>query len=357
MRKEREMRKEGVNRRGFLGSGASFAAAALASGQAGAQRPGGAKGVESGRTIAEKPRRTPIVREVDVLVVGSGPAGVGAALAAASEGARVLLLERHQMLGGVWTAGMMNPLFNPEQGWMMTALVNRLKKAGAWRAGTMYGSRAPVYDVELMKYVLECMMQDAKIEFWYHAFVAGAVVEGDRVLGALVESKSGREAVLAKVAIDCSGDGDLAAYAGVPFSLGREQDGLSQPLTLMFEIDNIESFANVKSVGVGVFSMYDELQQAIRDSGLPIKLPYGPQRNNHAPYLISVPRPGAAVLQGTHVYKFNATNVRDMTKAVVERETSGPRDLYEAHEAHPRVRKHSPHRDCAGNRNSRGAAP
>lgn len=308
-----------VNRRGFLGSVGSLAAASVAAPdakEAGA-RPAGSQG--DAPFILEKPRKTPIARKVDVLVVGGGPAAVGAALAAGTEGARVLLLERHGMLGSVWTAGLLNPFFDPEKGWLVATLINRLKQAGAWDDGVLRpkGNPAPVFDVELMKYVLECMMAESGIEFWYHALVTDAVMEGDRVIGAIVESKSGREAVLGKVVVDCSGDGDLAARAGVPFQLGREKDGLQQPLTLMFEIDNIERFGNLKADDLKIHEMYLALRQAISDYKLPIKLPYGPQRAG-TPYLIKVPRPGAAAIQATHVYKINCTDVRELTKATVD---------------------------------------
>ena len=84
-------------------------------------------------TIEEAPRRTPVAAEVDVLVVGGGPTGVGAALAAAGEGAKTLVLERHGMLGGMWTAGLLNPLFESRTGWLVEQLVDRLRQGKAWQ--------------------------------------------------------------------------------------------------------------------------------------------------------------------------------------------------------------------------------
>ena len=307
-----------MNRRGFIGSAAGSTMSLLAAAQV--------KPPESGKTIAEKPRQTPVVREVDVVIAGGGPTAVGAALAAASEGMKVLVLERHGMLGSVWTAGLLNPFFDPDKGWLVAELIGRMRKAGAWNDSKPMpgGQLAPVFDVEVMKYALECMMAERGVEFWYNALVTDAVMKGDRVLGAIVESKSGREAVLGKVMIDCSGDGDLAARAGVPFTLGREKDGLAQPLTLMFEIDNIKSFGKLKAAELTIHEMYLALRQAIEDHHLPIKLPYGPQRSG-APYLIKVPRPGAAAIQATHMYKIDYTNTRDLTRATVE----GRRQVHE----------------------------
>ncbi len=238
---------------------------------------------------------------------------MGAALAAAQEGASVLVLERFGMLGGVWTGGLLNPYFDPNKGWMVGQLIDRLKQARAWKNLDKF----EVFDVEVMKYTLEQMMAQARVEYWYHAQVTDAVMDGNRVRGAFVESKSGREAVLGKVVIDCSGDGDLSARAGVKFQYGRERDGLAQPATLMFEIDNIQGLGNLKPEDVKVHEVFQALQQAIAKRDLRIKLPYGPQRSG-APFLIAVPRPGAAAIQATHVYKVDATDVRAVTRATVE---------------------------------------
>ena len=121
--------------------------------------------VSSDRTaIREAPRTTPVVADVDVVVVGGGPTGVGAALAAASGGVKTLLVERHGMLGGMWTAGLLNPMFDSQKGWLVDTLVRRLKDAGAWRSDDF----APVFDTEMMKYVLETMLKEAGVDFWYH---------------------------------------------------------------------------------------------------------------------------------------------------------------------------------------------
>lgn len=100
-----------------------------------------------------------------------------------------------------------------------------------------------------MKYLLERMMIENSVEFWYHAFVTDAILE----------SKS-----------------------------GRESDGLSQPLTLMFEIDNIDSLGGIKAADMKIHEFYRALAGAIDRNQLPIRLPYGPQRAG-APYLIRVP--------------------------------------------------------------------
>jgi hypothetical protein len=264
--------------------------------------------IGAGRTVIEEaPRRTPVAANVDVLVVGGGPTGVGAALAAADEGAKTLVLERHGMLGGMWTAGLLNPLFESRKGWLVEQLVDRLRQAKAWRDHASF----PVFDTELMKYTLEQMLAEANVDFWYHVQATSPVVDDRCVRGVIVEGKSGREAVLAKVIVDCTGDGDIAARAGVPFQFGREFDGLAQPMTLMFEVSNAEK------LGADTKKILDILNAAIAKHKLPIELPYG-RNPRGTPYSIPVPEHGVSAIQATHVYRYDATDTRDVTRATVE---------------------------------------
>jgi hypothetical protein len=270
--------------------------------------------VEPGaKFVAEPARQVPVAAEVDVLVAGGGPAGVGAALAAGSQGAKTLLLERHCMLGGMWTAGLLNPLFDPRKGWLVDRMVETLQEQGAWvRKGSMY-----VFDVEAMKFLLERMMVEVQSRFWLHCPVTEPIVEDNRVRGVIVESKSGREAVLAKVVIDCTGDGDMAARAGVPFELGRPHDGLCQPMTLMFEVCGYKGFRNMPAERVTVHEFMRDLSTAANEHSLDLAFPFGPQRSG-TPYLIATPGKAVAVIQATHVYKIDPTDARQVSGAIVE---------------------------------------
>ncbi len=265
--------------------------------------------VDEARThVLEAPRRTPVAAEVDVLVAGGGPAGVGAALAAAREGARTLLIERHGMLGGMWTAGLLNPFFEfGQRGWLVTELVADLQAAGAWREWLWTAT----FDTEVMKRVLEERMDAAGAAFWYHSLAVDPIVEGGQVRGVLVESKSGREAVLAKVVVDCTGDGDIAARAGAPYQFGRASDNLAQPLTLMFEIEGTAGFEHTETG-----SLYDRMVEAIREHDLDVALPF--ERVNYTPWIISLPRESSAAAQMTHVYRVNSLDTRELTRATVD---------------------------------------
>jgi hypothetical protein len=257
------------------------------------------------RVVLESPRRTPVVADIDVLVAGGGPAGVAAALAAAREGARTLLIERHGMVGGTWTAGLLNPFFEfHRKGWIVAELVDELQKAKVWLSFKSMWT----FDTEFMKLLLERLLEQAGAETWYYSFAADTIVEHDRVRGVIVEGKSGRQAVLAKVVVDCTGDGDIAARAGVPYQLGRPSDSACQPMTLMFEIEGIGDYVQPDPE-----TLYDQMQQAIERGGLPVKLPIG--RVNYAPWIINLPRSGAAAVQATHVYRMNPLDTRDLTAA------------------------------------------
>lgn len=259
--------------------------------------------------ITEAPRRTPVAADVDVLVVGGGPAGVAAALAAAHQGARVLIVERHGMLGGVWTAGLLNPLFDhARKGFIVEELIRRLKAADAWVPWTM----SHCFDIEAMKMTLEDWCDERKVEFWYHAPCVGAIVERGVVRGAIVEGKSGREAVLARVCIDASGDGDLAARAGAAWEFGRTVDGLAQPMTMMFAIEGLPLDYRQKTSE----SLYDAMQAAIQRLGVPYRLPI--ERVNYAPWIINLPRPGAAVVQHTHIYRKSGLDTRQLSRATAD---------------------------------------
>jgi len=265
------------------------------------------KRVES-EQVWESPRRLAVRDEVDVLVCGGGPAGIGAALAAAREGARTLLVERFGMLGGMWTAGLLNPFFEGVgRGWVVDDLVNRLTAAGAWQTWRF----CHVFDVETMKRTLEQMAAEDGVELLYHAWIADTIVEGGTVKGAIVESKAGRQAILAKVVIDATGDGDVAARAGCAYEFGREGDGLVQPMTLMFTVRGKGTFEQDNAP-----AFYDLLLDAIERHDLGIQLPIG--RCNYAPWMISTPQLGSAAVQATHVYRLNPLDPGDLTRGTVD---------------------------------------
>lgn len=186
--------------------------------------------------VEEPAREVPILLESDVLVVGGGPSGVAAALSAARMGMKTCLVERYNHLGGLWTGGLVLPL-NCTHGLSREAqrtqvihgisgeITDRLRRLNMVR-----GEVNPLVDPEACKYVLEKMMQEAGVTVVYHAWAAGAVMDGRTIRGIFAESKSGRRALLAKVVIDCTGDGDVFHWAGEKYLEARYAIGMEARL-------------------------------------------------------------------------------------------------------------------------------
>lgn len=193
----------------------------------------------------------------DVIVSGGGPAGVTAAVAAARNGARVLLIERYGFLGGMGSAALVGPwmTFHADSNTQVVRgiadeIVDRLKAVGGSLGHvpdtTGYVATVTPFDPELLKVVNLELCLDAGVQLLLHTWVTGAIMDGNRVTGLRIFNKSGSQELHAKVFIDATGDGDVAVAAGAEFQVGRESDGLMQPLTLMFTLGNVDMDA-VKS--------------------------------------------------------------------------------------------------------------
>ena len=190
------------------------------------------------RWIEEPARRIPVVRDVDVLVVGGGAAGIGAAIGASRAGARTLLVERNGFLGGVATAVMMTTWNVPSR--CLGGISRELFEGLLERGGAIDGGPTIPYDPETFKDVAEGACLKAGVELLYYTWMAAPLRDGDTLHGVVVENKSGRQALAARVTVDCSGDADVAAAAGVPCVKGREKDGKMRPLTILFRLGNVD---------------------------------------------------------------------------------------------------------------------
>src|SRR5687767_8592507 len=183
--------------------------------------------------VVEPGRRTPLFGEFDVVVLGGGPAGIAAATAAAKHQARTLLVERYGFLGGMGTAaGVTNfcglhanvhgDIRQVVHG-VAADLLERIDNLGGLNAPhALFGKTvAQAYDTAAYKIAADDLLLSAGVNLLFHAWAAGVVMDGPRKIKALlVETKSGRRAVVGRAFVDASGDGDLAAWAGVPFELG-----------------------------------------------------------------------------------------------------------------------------------------
>jgi hypothetical protein len=253
--------------------------------------------------LAESTRELPVLGEVDVLVCGGGPAGTGAAIGAARAGASTLLLERYGFLGGMASGGLVIPHFDAflNEG-INLEIMSALKERGAWGAPFWRIS----YDPETWKHVTEELVLESGSDLLYHALAVAAVMDGDRIRGVVVESKTGRFAVLAKAVVDCTGDGDIAARAGAPFSVGRPVDGLTQPITMMFRL------GGVRWVQRSAAQLREMVEQAAEREGHSYRLPF------LNPWILHLPNPNEVVVQLTHVRGVDATEIRELTRAEVD---------------------------------------
>jgi hypothetical protein len=202
------------------------------------------------RTLSEPAREVPIYGSFDVVVLGGGPAGIAAAAAAARAGAATLLIERYGFLGGMGTAagvtnfcGMFANRFGAiEQVVHGVAddMLHRLDALGGLKAPhTVFGKiKAQAYDTAAYKIAADALLVQAGARILFHALAAGAMMDGANVSALLIETKSGRQAVEGRVFIDASGDGDLAAWAGVPMEIGTGDGTLMYPST-MFRINDV----------------------------------------------------------------------------------------------------------------------
>ena len=247
---------------------------------------------EEPKRIELPPRRALLAADTDVLVVGGGPAGIGAALGAAQAGARVVLAERYGFLGGNATAALVMPLMSfhtatptkekkgattllptdhgPGEAIIAGALktlLERLVKAGGAIEPSLETGYVVPFDPEWFKLIALELLDEAGVQFVFHAFASGVLGKDGRVEGAIFETKSGPLAVRARVTIDCSGDGDVAVQAGAPSEVGRA-DGLVQPMTLMFRVvefqrRNFEAYvAQNPKQWRGVHGLWDLVREA-----------------------------------------------------------------------------------------------
>jgi hypothetical protein len=290
----------------------------------------------------------PVHSESDVVVAGGGPSGLIAALAAARAGAKTLLVEQYGFLGGMATAASVGP-FSPfhydDQQITMgipQELVERLMAAGGstghLKCVPEYGSGSYMayFDREVYKSVAFDMMKESGVRLLLHTFVADAVVDNDRVKGLLVANKSGLSHVLGKVIVDATGDGDVAARAGAEFKWGRESDQLGQPMTMFFEMSNVDAAALKKYIDENpddfewTSNLYSRtplppqlnqtyfVAQGFRKAVADAKAKGDLHLGRDTVLLQSTMYEGTIVFNSTRIGKLRGTDADDFTKAEIE---------------------------------------
>jgi len=290
------------------------------------------------REIALPSRTGRLAAETDVLVVGGGPAGLGAAVGAASAGARVVLAERYGFVGGMATSALVMPLASyftselaatragdaglvptdsvrgrPVIGGVLQQLIDRLVAVGGAIAPSELSGYVTPFDAEAFKNVATDALDDASVELLLHAFASGALLEDGRVTGVVFETKSGPLAVRASCVVDCTGDGDIAASAGAPYEVGRSEDGLTQPMTLYFQLlefdrPAFEAYVETHSgQWFGVFGLWDLIREAHEAHE------FSPPREDIL--MFATPFADEVAMNSTRVTEVLGTDVFDLTRA------------------------------------------
>lgn len=194
-------------------------------------------------TVLEPSRRTRVLARHDVVVVGGGPAGCAAAIAAARHGADVLLVEKAGHLGGTTVQGLVSVVLSTN-GVDLQGVWHELHRAmvalGGFRLrDTKKYKVAGTWDPEAMKFAWDGLLSAAGVTVLHHAHAAGALLEDGAVTGLLLETRAGRVAVLAATVIDCTGDGVVAAHAGVPWTQGDGTHAYALAATKVFRLGNV----------------------------------------------------------------------------------------------------------------------
>ena len=247
----------------------------------------------AGRTITESAKETKVCYEADVVVVGGGPGGHSAAVAAARNGANTVLVERYGHLGGMATGGLVILIPHMSDGskeqqiaGLCQEWIDRLDAIG----GALHPKREELgssdkkvvshwqryfsavvagrvrqtvcVDPELLKCVLNNMVEEAGVKLFLHSWGTQAVVDKGKVQGIIFESKSGRQAILGKIIIDGTGDGDLLPSAGAEFDDMLNRELRSSMLALVFRLGNVD-FNKFSDFREAEPKKYDELMREL----------------------------------------------------------------------------------------------
>ncbi len=221
-------------------------------------------------------QRVPVLLDCDVLVCGGGAAGVAAAVSAARHGAEVVLIERWPRVGGMLTCALVNIWHRSDR--EKVVINGQIEEATQRAMAAGWGEAYPLpegrnethrFDPEGMTLVFHRMLDEAGVRVLCYTVAGEPIVEDGRLRGVLVDTKCGRRAIVARIVIDATGDGDIAAKAGVSFELGRESDGRVQGMTMMYRLCGLDEDRLAELSADEREAIGECMLAAIRDGDLP----------------------------------------------------------------------------------------
>lgn len=273
--------------------------------------------------------KVPVSKKVDVLVLGSGPAGVAAAITAGREGMNTLLVESCGNVGGIATEGLMSHWTGNTEGGIYEEILKRSAEGSGAPDGKggidFNGGDRQIINPERLKTVFLDMLVEADVDVMLYTMASEPIMDGNTIKGVIVQSKNGREAILAKIVIDATGDGDIAARAGAPYFIGREGDGMMQPATVMFKVAGVDTD---RAVFPGCFE--DHIMIPAKDIPCLMELGEEPEQESYdiqklgerklpSPsghvLLYRTTLPGVVTCNMTNCIGVNGTKTEDLTKA------------------------------------------
>lgn len=256
----------------------------------------------------------------EALIIGAGPSGIAAAVSSSRSGVKTLLVERYGFLGGMATAGLVNPFMLPKYngknlvGGIFSEVIQDLEQEKACNEGELFGQPHIVFDNEVMKSILFKKIKKDNVDLLLHAHCNGVVMGGKSIRGITVQGKSEQIKIMAKVIIDATGDADVAHYAGVKCFKGRGTDYLTQPATLNFNLAGIDA---TKMPARGQIDQVFLEAKKNKEIDVP----------REKILWFETTRPDELHFNVTRIQKVDGTDTFDMTKAEIE----GRRQIDEVH--------------------------
>jgi hypothetical protein len=264
--------------------------------------------------VREPERRIPVVADADVLVCGGGIAGVAAAVCAAREGAHVMLIERYGFFGGLATGSLVittPPLNNGINNEIRARLENRETYVPTKDPGDDPATESLIgYDPEILKYELMRMLREARVRVLLHTYIARSLYDGRLLTGVVIENKAGRQCVKAKMFVDATGDGDVAASANAPFEMAETP----LPMTMMFNMVDVDTDRAIGQLGHWG-NLRRVFEEAIKSGRLEYEL--GLYSKGYAPgvYAATLCYPGELNVWSGSLYGKNGLNPDELTEA------------------------------------------